>query len=73
MTRRSRARRCNTPYYDGVRFMIDVDGPDGAAVPLIDGGAFDWLGALTSNRKLVFVASGMGAQLAATLFRQRVG
>jgi hypothetical protein len=60
-------------YYDGVRFMIDVDGPDGAAVPLIDGGAFDWLGALTSNHKLEFVASGMGAQLAATLFRRPTG
>jgi hypothetical protein len=57
-------------YYDGLRFMIDIDGPDGAAIPLIDGGAFDWLVPLTSNRKLVFVASGMGAQLAATLFRQ---
>ena len=59
-------------YYDGLRFMIDVEGPDGAAVPLIDGGAFDWLGPLTSNHKFVFVASGMGSQLTATLFLRPV-
>ena len=35
---------------------------------LIDGGAFDWLRKLTSNRRLAFVASGMGSQLAAYLF-----
>jgi hypothetical protein len=62
--------RLDHAYYDGLRFMIGVEGPSGAEKPLIDGGAFDWLGALTSNRKLVFVASGMGAQLVAHLFRQ---
>jgi hypothetical protein len=57
-------------YYDGLRFMIDVRGPAGENVPLIDGGAFDWVGRLASNRRLVFVASGMGAQLAAYMFRR---
>ena len=38
-------------------------------MPLIDGGAFDWLRKLTSNNKLVFVASGLGSQLAAYLYR----
>lgn len=57
------------PYYDGLRFMIGVEGSSGDEIPLIDGGAFDWLGTLTSNRKLVFVASGMGSQLAAYAFR----
>lgn len=57
-------------YYDGVRFMIDIEGPNGSKVPLIDGGAFDWLGPLTSNHKLAFVASGMGAQLVAILFKR---
>jgi hypothetical protein len=56
-------------YYDGLRFMIAVETPHGEEAPLIDGGAFDWLAPLTSNRKLVFVASGMGAQLAAIVFR----
>jgi hypothetical protein len=56
-------------YYDGLRFMIHTRSPSGDSVPLIDGGAFDWLGSLTSNKRLVLVASGMGAQLAATLFR----
>jgi hypothetical protein len=38
-------------------------------MPFIDGGAFDWLRKLTSNNKLVFVASGFGSQLAAYLYR----
>jgi hypothetical protein len=57
------------PYYDGLRFQISARDPDGVDVPLIDGGLFDWLGSLTSNRRLVLVASGMGAQLAAYRFR----
>jgi hypothetical protein len=57
-------------YYDGLRFMLDAGTPDGNAVPLIDGGAFDWLGKLTDNKRMVFVASGMGSQLAAMLFRR---
>jgi len=57
------------PYYDGIRFQISARDPAGTPIPLIDGGPFDWLGRLTSNRRLVLVASGMGAQLAATRFR----
>jgi hypothetical protein len=60
----------NHPYYDGIRFMIDVLAPDGSRLPLIDGGAFDWLRKLTSNNKLVYVASGMGSQIVAALFRR---
>jgi hypothetical protein len=56
-------------YYHGLRFMISVPSPKDNDVPLIDGGAFDWLGKLTANRKLVLVASGMGSQLAAMVFR----
>jgi hypothetical protein len=56
-------------YYAGLRFRIDVGGATNEGIPLIDGGAFDWLHKLTSNRKLSLVASGMGAQLAAYLFR----
>ncbi|APR85178.1 Hypothetical protein A7982_10527 [Minicystis rosea] len=56
-------------YYDGLRFMISTRTATGIQIPLIDGGAFDWLGKLTSNRRLTMVASGMGAQLAAYLFR----
>lgn len=58
------------PYYSGgLRYMIWVTAPDGAEVPLIDGGAFDWLARLTSNRRAVYVASGTGAQLIAFRFR----
>jgi hypothetical protein len=56
-------------YYDGLRFMISARAPGGEHMPLIDGGAFDWLRKLTSNNKLVFVASGLGSQLAAYLYR----
>jgi hypothetical protein len=58
-------------YYDGLRFMLDVTTRDGTPVPLVDGGAFDWLRKLGANDKLVFVASGMGSQLAAFAFRAR--
>ncbi|HEY0683705.1 MAG TPA: hypothetical protein VGD45_15340 [Steroidobacter sp.] len=57
-------------YYDGLRFMLDAGTPDGNSVPLIDGGAFDWLQKLTANRRMVMVASGMGSQLAAFMFRR---
>ena len=56
------------PYYDGIRFMIDVRVPNGPEIPLIDGGAFDWLRKLASNRKMVFVASGMGSQVVGYVF-----
>jgi hypothetical protein len=57
-------------YYDGLRFMISARSPHGEHMPLIDGGSFDWLRKLGSNNKLVFVASGLGSQLAAYLYRQ---
>jgi hypothetical protein len=56
-------------YYDGLRFMISARSASGEHLPLIDGGAFDWLRKLTSNNKLVFVASALGSQLAAYLYR----
>jgi hypothetical protein len=56
------------PYYDGLRFMISVGTPTGD-IPLIDGGAFDWLKKLGSNHKLVFVASALGSQLVAYSYR----
>lgn len=58
------------PYYaGGLRYLIWVTAPDGAKIPLIDGGAFDWLAKLTSNRRAVYIASGTGAQLIAFRFR----
>jgi hypothetical protein len=56
-------------YYDGLRFMISARSASAEDIPLVDGGVFDWLGKLTSNQRLVLVASGMGSQLAAYLFR----
>jgi hypothetical protein len=57
------------PYYDGLRFQIAARSPDGIDMPLIDGGAFDWVAKLASNRRAVLVASGLGSQLISVLFR----
>lgn len=56
-------------YSAGLRYMVWVTAPDGQALPLIDGGAFDWLTRLTANRRAVYIASGAGAQLMALRFR----
>lgn len=57
------------PYYSGgLRYRIWVTAPDGAEMPLADGGTFDWLGRLTSNRRAVFIGSGLGSQLIALRF-----
>jgi hypothetical protein len=58
-------------YYDGLRFMINAGSVRGPDIPLIDGGAFDWVATLAANRKLAFVASALGSQLAGLLFRAR--
>ena len=57
--------RLEQKYYDGLRFMISAHSAAGDDIPLIDGGAFDWLHKLAANHKLVFVASAIGSQLAA--------
>jgi hypothetical protein len=56
-------------YSGGLRYQIWVTAADGAELPLIDGGSFDWLSKLASNRRAVYVASGAGAQLMALRFR----
>jgi hypothetical protein len=56
-------------YSAGLRYQIWVTAPDGSEVPLIDGGAFDWLATLAANRRAVFIATGTGAQLIAWRFR----
>ena len=58
------------PYYSGgLRFQISARSNEGMYVPLIDGGAFDWVARLTSNRRAVFVASAIGSQLVTQLYR----
>jgi hypothetical protein len=66
----SRKRLEHAYYSAGLRYMIWVTSADGDAIPLVDGGAFDWLAKLTSNRRAVFVATGAGAQLIAIRFRR---
>ena len=60
------------PYYSGgLRYRIWVSLPDGGELPLADGGAFDWLGQLSSNRRAVFIGSGLGSQLIALRFARQ--
>ena len=56
------------PDSKGPRNELD-EGARAALKVVVDGGAFDWLRKLGANDKLAFVASGMGAQLAAYAFR----
>jgi hypothetical protein len=55
-------------YSGGLRYQIWVTAPDGAELPLVDGGTFDWLTRLAANRRAVFVATGAGAQLIVSRF-----
>jgi hypothetical protein len=64
-------RTLEHPYYTGgLRYILWVTARDGAQLPLVDGGTFDWLARLMSNRRAVYVASGAGAQLVALRFRE---
>jgi hypothetical protein len=56
-------------YSGGLRYQIWVTTPEGLAQPIIDGGTFDWLGKIGSNRRAVYVATGAGTQLMALAFR----
>jgi hypothetical protein len=55
-------------YSAGLRYTLWCSPPEGRAVPLADGGAFDWLARLASNRRAAYLASGVGSQLVALLF-----
>jgi hypothetical protein len=57
-------------YSGGLRYMLWVTAPDGDEVPLGDGGSFGWLAQILSNRRAVYVASGLGAQLVPLRFRR---
>jgi hypothetical protein len=59
-------------YNHGLRFQIAARSHEGIEMPLIDGGAFDWVAKLTSNRRFVYVASGLGSQLVPLMFRRTV-
>jgi hypothetical protein len=57
-------------YYDGVRAMFGADAPSGEHLNLGDTGLFDWVARLGANRRIRFVASGLGLHRAAVLFRR---
>jgi hypothetical protein len=65
--------RLEHPYYNqGLRFQIAARSNEGIEIPLIDGGAFDWVAKLTSNRSVAYVASGLGSQLVPLMFRRMI-
>jgi hypothetical protein len=67
-------RALDHAYYSaGLRYQIWVTAPDGAGIPLVDGGAFDWLARLAANRRAVYIASGTGSQLIAWSFKKTGG
>lgn len=55
-------------YYAGVRVLFGARSAEGHHIPIADTGVFDWVAQLTSNRRMRFVASGMGIQLVPLLF-----
>lgn len=68
--------RLEQAYYSGgIRYMLWVTAREGDGtereVPLGDGGTFDWLSTLMSNRRAVLVASGLGVQMVPIVFRAR--
>jgi hypothetical protein len=50
-------------YYQTFRFNIELQGPEGAVIPVIDGGDVDWTRQLLSDRKERMVISAIGSQL----------
>jgi hypothetical protein len=59
------------PYYNrGLRFQVAARANDGTEILLGDGGAFDWVAKLTSNRRAVYVASALGSQRVPLMFRR---
>jgi hypothetical protein len=56
-------------YYDGVRVLFGADHASGEHLNLGDTGAFDWVAKLTANRRMRFVASGLGLHRASESFR----
>lgn len=61
--------RFESAYYEGLRVLLWAEATSGEHVPIADTGVFDWMGKLTANQKMRFVASGLGIQLAPLLFK----
>jgi len=62
------ARLQGLGYYSGTFIQITWKRDDGAEFTIGDGGAVPWVGAMRSNRRDRFVATGVGAELLPRLF-----
>jgi hypothetical protein len=58
----------DSSYYQGIRVLFGATSDEGHHVPLADTGLFDWVAAFTSNRRMRYIASGLGLQLVPALF-----
>jgi hypothetical protein len=58
-------------YYHRLRLLYGAETPEGAFIPVVDIGLFDWVARLTTNRRFRLAASGAGIQLFPLLFRKR--
>ena len=56
-------------YYAGIRVMYGPHTSSGDWIAIGDLGVFDWLGRVTANQRLRFVAAGFGLQLLPVVFR----
>lgn len=62
------ARLQGLGYYSGTFLQIALKRDDGAEFPLGDGGALPWVGAMRSNRRERYVATGIGTELVVRVF-----
>lgn len=60
----------DSSYYDGLRVLFGAKTTSGEFCQFADLGLFDWVAKLLSNRRIRFVASGVGIQLLPVLFRE---
>lgn len=64
----------DSPYYGGIRVLFGAETTTtGEFIPIADTGRFDWVARLTSDRRMRFIASGIGIQLAPLLFQRAIG
>ncbi|WP_437591383.1 hypothetical protein [Sorangium sp. So ce1000] len=67
------ARLQGLGYYAGPFVQLVVRRDDGLELPLGDGGALPWVGALLSNRRERMVATGVGSEMLVKLFDRSEG
>jgi hypothetical protein len=65
------ARLQGLAYYDGPYIQLVIRHDDGWEVPIGDGGALGWIGAMLSNRRERTIVTGAGTEACVKLFDQK--